>query len=86
MRRQQESFTSMRQNEDKEVKKMEDGEQKRYEAYQAKKTLERSKRESKKIAHKKVVSRAIGKDFMSQMKVNTLTFLRDVGMFRDSFK
>jgi len=75
----------MRANEEKDISKLEQDEKKRLEAFQAKKTLERSKRESKKVAHKKVVSRVIGKDFMSQMKGNTLTFLRDVGMFRDRF-
>ena len=47
--------------------------------------MERSRREAKKIAHKKVVSRVLGKDFMSHIKKNTLTFLRDVGYFRDRF-
>jgi len=64
---------------------MEDAESKRLEAYNAKKSLERSRREAKKIAHKKVVSRVLGKDFMSHIKKNALTFLRDVGYFRDRF-
>jgi len=86
MKRQQESFTTMRKTEESEIKKMEEAEKKRLEAYQSKKTLERSKREAKKIAHKKVVSRVLGKRFASDLKVNSLTFLRDVGMFRDNFK
>ena len=51
----------------------------------AKKSLERSRREAKKIAHKKVVSRVLSKQFTKGMKVNAFTFLRDVGMFRDRF-
>jgi len=47
--------------------------------------LERSRREAKKVAHKKVVSRVLGKQFMKDIKVNSLTFLRDVGHFRDRF-
>ena len=65
---------------------MEEAEQKRLEAYTAKKALERSRREAKKIAHKKVVSRVLGKTFMKNVKVNAITYLRDVGHFRDRFE
>lgn len=75
----------MRRNEENEIKKMEDAEQKRLEAYRAKKVLERTRREAKKGAHKKVVSRALGKTFVRDLKVNALTYLRDVGHFRDRF-
>lgn len=75
----------MRKNEESEIKKMEEAEKKRLEAFTAKKTLERSRREAKKVAHKKVVSRVLGKQFMSQIKVNAFTLLRDVGHFRDTF-
>ena len=51
----------------------------------AKKSLERSRREAKKVAHKKVVSRVLSKQFTKDMKANAFTFLRDVGMFRDRF-
>ena len=86
MKRQQDSFANMRKNEEAEIKKMEDAEKKRLEAYEAKKSLERSRREAKKIAHKKVVSRVLGKRFNSNLKVCALTFLRDVGMFRNTFE
>ena len=76
----------MRKNEESEIKKMEEAEQKRLDAYQAKKGLERSRREAKKVAHKKVVSRVLGKSFMKNVKVNALTYLRDVGHFRDRFQ
>lgn len=85
MKRQQESFANMRRTEETEISKMEEAEQKRLEAYQAKKSLERSRRENKKTAHKKVVSRVLGKQFVSSMKVNAFNFLRDVGMFRNRF-
>ena len=64
---------------------MEDAESKRLEAHVAKKALERSRREAKKVAHKKVVSRVMAKKFTSGMKVGAMTFLRDVGLFRDRF-
>ena len=51
----------MRENEEKEIKQMEEAELKRHEAYAAKKSLERSRREAKKVAHKKVVSRFLAK-------------------------
>lgn len=76
----------MRKNEEAEIKKMEEMEKKKLEAYQAKKSLERSRREAKKVAHKKVVSRILAKKFTSGMKVNAFEFLRDIGLFRDSFK
>ena len=76
----------MRKNEETEIKKMEEAEEKRLEAYQAKKSLERSRREAKKVAHKKVVSRVLGKEFLKYAKVNALTYLRDVGHFRDRFQ
>ena len=85
MKRQQQTFSSMRKNEESEIKKMEEAEQKRQEAHYAKKSLERSRREAKKIAHKKVVSRVLGKDFLSHLKVNAFTILKDVGYFRDRF-
>ena len=75
----------MRKNEESEIKKMEEAESKRLEAHTAKKALERSRREARKVAHKKVVSRVLAKKFTSGMKVGALTFLRDVGMFRDRF-
>ena len=76
----------MRRNEETEIKKMEEAEEKRLEAYQAKKSLERSRREAKKVAHKKVVSRVLGKQFLKNAKVNALTYLRDVGHFTDRFQ
>ena len=75
----------MRRNEETEIKKMEEAEGKRLEAYEAKKSLERSRREAKKIAHKKIVSRVQGKQFTSEMKMNAFNFLRDIGMFRNRF-
>jgi len=86
MNKQQQNFASMRKNEEAEIKKMEETEAKKLEAYQAKKSLERNRREAKKIAHKKVVSRILAKQFTSKMKFNSFEFLRDIGMFRDSFK
>ena len=40
---------------------MEELEEKKLQAYEAKKSLEKSRREAKKVAHQKVVSRAVAK-------------------------
>lgn len=85
MQRQQESFANMRKNEESEIKKMEEAETKRMEAYMAKKSLERSRRETKKVAHKKVVSRVLAKNFLKDLRFNAFTYMRDVGLFRDRF-
>ena len=76
----------MRANEKDEIEKMEEAERKRYETHASKKSLERQRREAKKVAHKKVVSRVLSKKFSKDMRVNAFTFLRDVGMFRDRFQ
>jgi len=48
--------------------------------------LERNRKETKKQAHKKVVSRALAKTYASTLRVNALTYLRDVGYFKDPFE
>ena len=61
MVRQQESFAKMRANEKDEIGKMEEAERKRLEAHKSKKASERARREAKKVAHKKVISRMLSK-------------------------
>ena len=75
----------MCKNEDNEIKKLENAETKRLEAFFAKKSLERSRREAKKLAHKKVVSRVQGKLLVSKLKFNAISYLRDVGHFKNRF-
>jgi len=65
---------------------MEELEQKKLDAYEAKKSLEKSRREAKKVAHQKVVSRSVAKTFNSNLKFNTLVLLKDIGYFSDRFK
>ena len=45
MKRQQENFATLRKNEELDIKKMEEAEQQRLDAYQAKKALEKSRKE-----------------------------------------
>lgn len=65
---------------------MEELEQKKLDAYEAKKSLEKSRREAKKVAHQKVVSRSVAKTFNQSLKFNTLVLLKDIGYFSDPFK
>ena len=65
---------------------MEELEEKKLAAYEAKKSLEKSRREAKKVAHQKVVCRAVAKQFNRDLKVNTFVLLKDVGYFSDRFR
>ena len=65
---------------------MEEVEKKKLDAYEAKKSLEKSRREAKKVAHQKVVSRDFAKRFNANLKVNTLVLLKDIGYFSDQFR
>ena len=65
---------------------MEELEEKKLAAYEAKKSLEKSRREAKKIAHQKVVCRALSKQFNRDLKTKSFVYLRDVGYFSDRFK
>lgn len=74
------------ENDNAEIKKMEDQERKRLEAYEAKKNLERSKRNARKVAHEKLVCRTIAKKYLRDVKPNALVLLKDLAFIRDEFK
>ena len=86
MKRQQTNFVNIQEAEDEEIKKMEELEEKKLAAYEAKKGLEKTRREAKKVAHQKVVSRSLAKQFNRDLKFNTFVLLKDVGYFSDRFK
>ena len=86
MRQQQANFANLRKTEDEEIRRMEEAEQARLDAYLAKKQLERSRRDAKKRSHEHIVSRMTAKTFLKDIKVNAFTMLRDVGYFCDTFK
>ena len=86
MQRQQTNFKNILDAENEEIKKMEELEKKKLDAYEAKKSLEKSRREAKKVAHQKVVSRDVAKRFNSNLKGNTLVLLKDIGYFSDRFR
>ena len=86
MKRQQTNYQNIQESENDEIKKMEELEEKKLAAYEAKKSLEKSRREAKKIAHQKVVCRALSKQFNRDLKTKSFVYLRDVGYFSDRFK
>ena len=68
---------NIQESENDEIKKMEELEEKKLQAYEAKKSLEKSRREAKKVSHQKVVSRVFAKQFNRDLKVNTFILLKD---------
>ena len=81
MLKKQEEFATLRKNEEEDIRKMEEAEQQRLDAFQAKKALEKSRKEQKKRSHQQIVSRVLSKDYLKSLKINTFTLLRDVGHF-----
>lgn len=86
MKRQQTNFQNLQETENDEIRKMEELEEKKLAAYEAKKSLEKSRRDAKKIAHQKVVCRALSKQFNRDIKLKSFVYLKDVGYFSDRFK
>lgn len=76
----------MTENDNADIKKMEDQERKRLEAYEAKKSLEKSKRNARKVAHEKLVCRTVAKSYLKDIKPNALVLLKDLAFISDQFK
>lgn len=66
-----------------EITRMENAEIKKRQEFEKKKQSEKEKKKSRVLAHKKVVSRQIAKQYMKEQKGNTFKFLFDVGFFTD---
>ena len=81
MLKKQEEFATLRKNEEEDIRKMEEAEQQRLDAFQAKKALEKSRKDQKKRSHQQIVCRVLSKDYLKSLKMNTFTLLRDVGHF-----
>lgn len=86
MKKQQENFKQMMDNDNAEIKKMEEQERKRLETYEAKKGMEKGRRNNRKNAHEKLVCRTISKKFLRDVKPNSFVFLKDLSFFRDDFR
>ena len=56
------------------------------EAYEAKKNIEKSRRNAKKAAHEKIVCRTIAKSYLRDVKPNLFVFLKDINFIKDEFK
>lgn len=86
MLKQQNNFKAMMDNDNAEIKKMEDQERKRLEAYEAKKNIEKQRKKTRQAAHEKIVCRTIAKKYLRDVKVNSYVMLRDLAFFRDDFR
>lgn len=65
---------------------MELNEKKKLEEFEKQKAQAKEKRKNKQLAHRKVVSRQISKNYLSSLRNNAFTKLRNVGFFTDQFK
>lgn len=86
MRKQQDNYKSMMDNDNNEIKRMEEQERKRLEAYEAKKAIEKTRKKTRQSAHEKLVCRNIAKQYLRDVKVNSYVMLKDLSFFRDNFK
>lgn len=86
MKKQQENFKQMMENDNAEIRKMEEQERKRLETHEAKKGMEKGRRNNRKNAHEKLVCRTIAKKFLRDVKPNSFVLLKDLSFFRDDFR
>jgi len=65
---------------------MEQMEQRKLQEFERRKALERERKKNKIAAHRKIVARTIGKGYMVSITESAVSYLKDVGYFKDSFK
>jgi len=86
MREQQEHYNRMLLAENTDIKRMEDTEMKRLQDFEKLKSNMREKRKNKQLAHRKVVSRCISKNYVSGIRERVFKNLTDIGFYTDNFK
>lgn len=86
MLKQQSNFKTMMENDNAEIRKMEEQERKRLEAYEAKKSIEKQRKKTRQAAHEKIVCRNIAKMYLRDVKANSYVMLKDLAFFRDDFR
>jgi hypothetical protein len=64
---------------------METSEKKKLADFEKLKANAREKRKNKQLAHRKVVSRQISKNYLAGLRERAVQNLRDVGFFTDTF-
>ena len=69
-----------------DVSRLEEEEAFRLKTHEAKKNLQRQKRATQKLAHEKVVSRSISKNFLAGLKGSVYGNLAGSGFFYNTFK
>ncbi len=61
-------------------------EQRKLQEFERRKALERERKKNKVAAHRKIVSRAVAKNYLSSLTTLSYNYLSDVGYFVDTFK
>ena len=86
MREQQDYYKKMLSSENTDIQRMEQHEAKKLADFEKLKTQMKEKKRNKVLAHRKVVSRVMAKNYLANLKENTYKHLTDVGFYTDKFK
>jgi len=86
MREQQDHFKRIQAAELGDIERMEQNEQKRLADFVKLKNNMREKKKNKQLAHRKIVTRVVAKNYLSSLRENTYRYLSDVGFFTNQFK
>jgi hypothetical protein len=76
----------MLQGEETDIQRMEQNERKRLDDFEKLKITMREKKKNKQLAHRKIVSRQIAKNYLNGIKGNAIRKLKDMGYFADQFQ
>jgi hypothetical protein len=86
MQAQQDHFNRMNDAERGEIERMEAQEKKKLSEFEKLKSNKREVKKNQQLAHRKIVSRKVAKDYLLNLKSNTFRKLQDVGFYTDAFK
>lgn len=86
MKRKQAQLENLNKLEAADIKRLEEEEAFRLKTHEAKKNLQRQKKATQKLAHEKMVSRVVAKQYQQSLKHNVYKQLADVGFFYSKFK
>ena len=86
MQEQQNHFERLEFSEQSDIKRMEEQEKKRLEDFAKLKSNMREKKKNKLLAHRKIVTRVVAKDYLGGLRENVYQRLADVGFFTNNFR
>ena len=69
-----------------EIERMEAAEKKKLAEFEKLKQNAREKKKNRQLAHRKVISRKVAKNYLAGLRENTYNYLADVGFYTNSFK